>query len=210
MPCQPESEISTLAKPGLYHLKPIAALILAAGEASRFGACKQLIELDGTTMLQSCIDKANEVFPDSVFVVTGAYHREISTTIRQAKVIFNPNWEQGIGSSIACGVRAIERQHDAIMILLADQVAIEVHDLKTMVSSFNGSNIVCAHYAGSRGVPALFAQNTFNEMKRLKGNRGAKAILNRANENIIDIEILSAEIDIDTPADLEDLNLVRR
>lgn len=191
-------------------MKPIAALILAAGDASRFGACKQLIEINGTTMLQSCIDKANEVFPDSVFVVTGAYHREISTAIRHAKVILNPNWEQGIGSSIACGVRAIESQHDAIIILLADQVAVAVSDLKTIVSNFNGTNIVCARYAGSRGVPALFAQNAFNEMKKLKENKGAKTILNRSNENIIDIEILSAEIDIDTPADLEHLNLVRR
>ncbi len=191
-------------------MKPIAALILAAGDASRFGSCKQLIELDGTTMLQSCIDKANEVFPGSVFVVTGAYHREISTAIQHAKVIFNPNGEQVIGSSIACGVRAIESQHDAIMILLADQVAIAVSDLRTIVSNFNGSNIVCSRYAGSRGVPALFAQNAFNEMKRLKEDKGAKTILNRSNEKIIDIEILSGEIDIDTPADLEHLNLVRR
>ena len=191
-------------------MKPIAGLILAAGEASRFGACKQLIELGGTTMLQSCIDKANDVFPESVYVVTGAYHDEICTAIRNAKVILNSNWEQGIGSSIACGVSAIERDHDAIMILLADQVAIAASELNAMVSSFNGSNIVCARYAGSRGVPALFAQNAFNEMKRLKGNKGAKTILNRSNENIIDIEITNAVIDIDTPADLERFNLVSR
>ena len=105
-------------------MKPIAALILAAGESSRFGACKQLIELNGTTMLQSSIDKANKVFPGSVYVVTGAFHDEICTAIRNAEVILNSNWEQGIGSSIACGVSAIESKHDAIMILLADQVAI--------------------------------------------------------------------------------------
>lgn len=191
-------------------MKPIAALILAAGEASRFGACKQLIEINGTTMLQSCINKANEVFPGSVYVVTGAYHGEISTAIQDAKFILNSSWKQGIGSSIACGVREIESQHDAIMILLADQVAITVSDLKTMVTRFNGSNIVCARYAGSRGVPALFAQNSFNEMKKLKGKTGAKSILNQSNENIIDIEISNAVIDIDTPADLERFNQVSR
>ncbi len=161
-------------------------------------------------MLQRCIDKANEVFPESVYVVTGAYHDEICAAIRNAKVIINPNWEQGIGSSIACGVRAIENNHDAIMILLADQVAITASELNNLVSSFNGSNIVCARYAGSRGVPALFAQNTFNERKGLKGNCGAKIILNRSNENIIDIETSNAIIDIDTPADLERFNIVNR
>lgn len=184
-------------------MKRIAALIMAAGEASRFGVCKQLIELDGKTLLQRCIDTANEIFPRSVFVVTGAYHTDISAKIQHAEVIYNPNWKQGLGSSIAFGVRAIEDRYDAIMILLADQIAIEAFQLSELALNFNGSNTVCAYYAGSRGVPALFSQHSFDSLKRLNGNRGAKSLLNQADKDIIDIQIPQAGIDIDTPDDLE-------
>ena len=210
MPCKPEAEVGELTKWCIAPMKPIAALILAAGEAARFGACKQLTDLDGTTMLQRSIDKANEIFPGAVFVVTGAYHREISAAIQNANIIHNSNWRQGIGCSIACGVRVIEDQYDAIMILLADQITIEASQLKVMVSSFNGSNIVCARYAGSRGVPALFNRAVFGKLKALKADRGAKALLNQPNEDIVDIEIFQADIDIDTPSDLEQWKTARR
>ena len=180
----------------------IAALILAAGEASRYGSCKQLADLDGKSLLQQRIDVANEVLPNRVFAVTGAHHHRIAPAIEHAELLYNPDWKKGLGASIAYGVQTLQDRCDAIMIMLADQVAVDASHLGEMMDRFSGGNIVCARYKGSRGVPALFGRDCFDRLTKLKGNKGAKAFLNSVDRDVIEIDIPQAGIDIDTPEDL--------
>lgn len=207
--------------------KKIAVLIMSAGKASRFGSCKQLVIFNNkgnnvngekSTILQHVIDLANSLFQNrkqnDVFVVTGHYHNEIAKQIKSTQLIYNPDWEKGLGCSIAHGVKAISEkpamEYDGILILLADQVAINENHLKQIYGGFNGDNIVCARYQESNGVPALFPRSYFNYLRKLTGDKGAKWLLNRDNVNrcnteceIFSIDIQEAGIDIDTPDDLK-------
>lgn len=179
----------------------IEVLILAAGAASRFGSAKQLISHHGTSLVQRCIDKANGICPGRVSVVLGANHQQIEPQISGAKVILNNYWQQGLGASIAVGVENIDPQSDGLLILLADQVALTIDDLNLLVDAFDGGNTVSAYYADRRAVPALFPCSLYAELRALSGDSGAKAILQRSDIDLVEIDLPCAAVDIDTPAD---------
>ena len=96
----------------------IAALILAAGAASRFGSTKQLVDIKGKPMLQHCIDSATTVLPDSVYTVLGNQHEMITASISDSRIILNADWQKGLGYSIAAGVSALKDKYQGILILL--------------------------------------------------------------------------------------------
>ena len=181
--------------------QPIEVLILAAGAASRFGSAKQLISHHGKPLLQHSIDKANEVCPGRVSVVLGANHQQIEPQMSGAKVILNNHWQQGLGASIAVGVENVDPQSDGLLILLADQIALTTEDLKQLLKAFDGSNTVSAYYAGRRGVPAIFPRSLYADLRSLSGDSGAKALLQRGDINLVEIDLPQAAMDIDTPED---------
>ena len=188
----------------------IDVLVLAAGAASRFGSAKQLLIYRGRSLVQHCIDKANRLCPGRVFVVLGANQELIEPLISDAKIVRNHDWQQGLGVSIAAGIDNIDPQSDGLLILLADQVALTTDELNLLLDAFDGSNTVAAQYAGRRGVPAIFPPSLYAELKALSGDSGAKALLQRSDINITEIDLPSGAMDIDTPEDwavfLESLN----
>ena len=179
----------------------INAVILAAGSASRFGAAKQLLCHNGKSLVQRCIDVANAVFDTRVVVVVGANGQEVQSSIHSAEAIVNPQWQQGLSTSLACGVLTLDTQCDGVCILLADQVEITADHLTDLVNAFDGHNTVCAQYRGRRGVPAIFPRALFAELAHLSGDTGAKSLLQRLTDNVIAIDMPEAAIDIDTPKD---------
>jgi molybdenum cofactor cytidylyltransferase len=175
----------------------IAVLIMAAGASTRFGSPKQLAILQGQTLVQHCID--------SVSVVLGANHRQIEPEVSGAQIIVNQDWQQGLGSSIACGVKYIDRDADAVLVLLADQVQISADHIVVMAEAFVGDNIVCATYCGSRGVPAIFPRSVFSQLQALTGDNGAKAVLHNPPISVVEIALPEAALDIDRVEDLSQL-----
>ncbi|MCA9473658.1 MAG: nucleotidyltransferase family protein [Nitrospirales bacterium] len=187
--------------------RSIAALIMAAGYASRFGRCKQLTQVGGKALLQHSIDSAQAVCPGKVFAVSGAWHEALrkamhSEELRNVILIYHPDWSEGLGSSIARGVTGIGSHVDGILVLLADQIAVTAEDLLPLRRKFTGDNIVCSVYAGSRGVPAIFGRSSFGKLRELSGDRGAKALLYDEHVPVVECPLDHASIDVDTPEDL--------
>ena len=183
----------------------IAVLIMAAGAATRFGSPKQLAQYQGQTLLQRCIDGANAVFSKQVSVVLGAHADQIEPQISGAQVIINPDWQNGLGGSIACGASHIDPAARGVFILLADQIHIARDQLQVMAKAFEGDNIVAAHYCGVRGVPAIFPRSYFEQLQGLTEDSGAKTLLNNAEISVTEIALPEAELDIDRPEDLNKL-----
>lgn len=183
----------------------IAVLIMAAGASTRFGSPKQLAILQGQTLVQRCIDSASAMSPHSVSVVLGANHRQIEPEVSGAQIIVNQDWQQGLGSSIACGVKYIDRDADAVLVLLADQVQISADHIVVMAEAFVGNNIVCATYCGSRGVPAIFPRSVFSQLQALTGDNGAKAVLHNPPISVVEIALPEAALDINRVEDLSQL-----
>ena len=180
----------------------VAVLILAAGGSTRFGSPKQLAYFQGETLLQRCINSASEVFSNSITVVLGAHYEKIEPSVTGAQIVHNPLWHNGLGGSIAYGVKHIDHTAEAVLILLADQIYINAKEIRLMVEAFNGDNIVAAKYSGARGVPAIFPRSSFAGLGGLVGDVGAKKLLAMNKVPIIEISLPQAAVDIDHVEDL--------
>jgi len=186
----------------------IACLLLAAGSSSRFGGCKQLAPIDGKPLLVHSLERLAPLFDDSLFTVLGAAREQIRPhAARLSRVIEHRRWRDGIGSSIARGVAAIEAQLecDAILIALADQPRLGSDDYRRLVEHFDGERIVAAGYCGRAGVPAIFPAERFAMLKRLDGDRGARILLDELRDDIVSVPMPAAADDIDTLEDLRQM-----
>ena len=183
----------------------IAIIILAAGSSSRLGEPKQLLELNGKTLLQKAIEIGLEV-SDSVTVVLGANKKIIQPTISDypSQMAFNENWKEGMSSSIQIGMESLEDdKYDGVLIMLCDQPFVDVLLLKEIISVFvkTKQTIVASTYNEKIGVPALFGSSFFEKLKNLKGQGGAKALMMSHLDEVERVVFEKGEIDVDTQED---------
>lgn len=184
-------------------------LVLAAGAATRFGSPKQLARLGGESLLLRAVTRATEVAGHAVTVVLGARAADIAPMLRHspASVIVNRQWEEGLGSSVRAGVANLAGSTEAVLITLADQVAVTGFDLKRLITAWRQQPdwIVAASYSGQVGVPAIFPASCFGALAELRGDVGARQLLHRMADRCVRIPMPNAAIDIDTPEDLQRL-----
>lgn len=183
----------------------VACLLLAAGASTRFGSCKQLALLDGKPLVLHALERLAPLFDENLFTVLGAAREEIRPhAARLSRVIEHPRWRDGIGSSIARGVAAIEARLDCngILIALADQARLTSDDYRRLAEHFDGNRIVAAFYAGNAGVPAIFPADQFSRLRKLNGDRGARSLLKKMRDEIVTVPMPAAVDDIDTIEDL--------
>ncbi|RMF97905.1 MAG: nucleotidyltransferase family protein [Gammaproteobacteria bacterium] len=184
----------------------LAALLLAAGAGRRFGGPKQLAELHGEPLLLRALSQANAVAGAGTWVVLGARAAELAPLLaaRDARVLVNPAWTEGIGASIRHGVAELGGQADAVLILLADQPAVGSDDLQRLVAAWRAApeRPAAAGLAGRPVVPAIFPASWFPALSRLRGDRGARGLLREAQALSL-VPMPAAGVDIDRPEDLK-------
>jgi molybdenum cofactor cytidylyltransferase len=182
------------------------AVVLAAGASTRFGSPKQLVRVAGRPLLHSAIAHAADVAGSAVSVVLGAHAAELTPllTHSQALIVINRDWREGIASSIRAGVSRLPPSCNAVLLMLADQAAITAEDLKRLVSTWRRQPdyIVAARYGMTTGVPAVFPRSVFSDLAALRGDMGARVLLQRNPDRVVRVPMASAAIDIDTPEDL--------
>lgn len=185
-------------------LSNLAIVILAAGSSSRLGRPKQLLTLQGKTLLQKSIEAALEV-SQNVVVVLGANTQLIHPTISHypIKITLNKNWENGMSSSIQTGMSIIDdKNYEAVLIMLCDQPFVEAPLLKKMIDTFrqNEAAILASSYESKIGVPAIFSINFFPKLRQLSGQQGAKFLIRNNLEQTQKFTFEKGIIDIDTEA----------
>lgn len=180
-------------------------LILAAGASTRLGQPKQLVTLGGRPALHRVIASAAEL-NRPITVVVGARAPELSRLLAQSpvSVVVNRHWEEGLASSLRAGIAALPPGCEAVLVLLGDQVAVTGDDLKKLVAAWRGepSLLAAAAYDGHAGVPAIFPHICFGELNELRGDRGARTVLERNSYRVVRVPMPNAALDLDTPEDL--------
>lgn len=181
-------------------------LVLAAGAARRFGSPKQLARLDGEPLLLRAVRRATEVSGHAVSVVLGANAAGIAPLLRNspATVVVNRQWEEGIASSLRAGVAQLPGSTGAVLVMLADQVAVTAFDLRRLIAAWQQQPelLVAATYDGEAGVPAIFPAHSFPMLLELRGDMGARRVLHRMADRCIRLPMPNAGVDVDTPEDL--------
>src|SRR5688572_2141379 len=187
----------------------VDVLILAAGAGRRFGGNKLLALWRGRPLLDYVLEKAKSLDTASVNLVSGAYVTELENFLARSNYFNNPlikhffyaDWQLGMGNSLAFGVAQVPPKN-SVLVLLADQPLIELADLQKMLAlgQQHPTRIICAEFAGTLGVPALFPPEYKNRLSVLSGDRGAKALLSQTD--VITLPLANAAVDIDLPSDL--------
>ncbi|MGE5259422.1 MAG: nucleotidyltransferase family protein [Actinomycetota bacterium] len=188
----------------------IAAIVLAAGRSSRMGPLNKLLErLGGKAVVARVVSAAIASGADPVVVVTGFESDRVEEVLRglSATFIHNPDFEEGMSSSIHAGIKALPKDCDGAMILLGDMPAIAASDLEALMAAFakGGSEAICVPVRdGKRGNPLLWGRSYFAEMMQLSGDAGAKQLIAKHQAHVVEVEVESDGIfaDVDTPEDL--------
>jgi len=192
----------------------ISVLIPAAGASRRLGQTKQLVKFMGKSLLQSAIDHAISIEPLEIIVVTGAAANEIEADIApvsdahtKVRIVHNPLWMNGIGSSIAKGISALSNHAEGVLILLADQWRIEAVDLQNLARVWiqDSSRIVVSRDGDYQGPPVIFPRDCFSALGHLNDDQGAQAVIQANLERQFLLDISNASTDLDTPEDLTKL-----
>lgn len=189
-------------------------VVLAAGASRRFGSPKQLVRVDGRPMLHTVVANAVSVAGAAVTVVLGAHAAELAGLLRHtpATVLVNRNWEEGMGGSLRLAVNRLPGAPDGVLVMLADQLAVSVEDLRRLVAAWrrNPESMIAATYGNVVGVPAIFPRRFFPAMVGLRGDQGARVLLQRDPGVVVRVPLPNAAIDIDVPEDLLELEARRR
>ncbi len=185
----------------------VSLVILAAGAASRMGKIKQLLPWENTTLLGHAIKQGLGSKVTLTSVVLGANHDQILSgeDFSEVEFFINAAWENGIGCSIAYGMRQLleSSKPDAVIVTLADQPLVSSEYIDRLIDKFYKSqkSIIATAYKGSPGVPALFAKKYFNDIMSLTGDTGAKKLMLRNKDDIDTLDGSKIIQDIDTIKD---------
>lgn len=186
---------------------PVAAVVLAAGGSARMGHPKQLILHDGEPLVVRAARSAAGAGADPVIVVLGAHAagiRPVLSGLAGVRVVVNSNWERGLASSLATGLRAAvdDEGCDGVLVTLADQPLVDAGILRALIARFHsGARIVASGYAGEPGVPALFGREHVPALVELTGDTGAGQWLRARSPEVAIVPLEVAALDLDTPAD---------
>jgi len=190
----------------------IGVIILAAGVSSRLGSPKQLLPYAGKTLLQHTLQVALDSIADTVVVVFGAHEEQISSLIdpHPAQIVINTDWQEGMASSIRCGINTLTATYpttEGAILMLCDQPYVTPALLNDLITAHTTTSkaIAASRYGDVLGVPALFHKSAFPELLQLKGDVGARVIINQHHNDVAIVPFPKGNVDIDTPEDYEQL-----
>lgn len=189
--------------------RSVFAVVLAAGCASRFGRTKQLEVVDGAALVRRAAELAREACGNNTILVTGHDCTAVANAAGDAArfLVINDRHTEGLGISIATAARTVSHAADAILLMLADQPLITVSHLQALMKTWSGADdeIVATSFSGTMGPPVLFPRNAYPDLARLTGDRGARSVLQDKSYTMKTIKFEDAQVDIDTPIDLANL-----
>jgi nicotine blue oxidoreductase len=181
----------------------VAGLVLAAGEGSRLGGPKALVELDGERLVDRAVRVLRDGGCEPVYVVAGAVTLEVAG----ATTVVNDAWASGMASSLHAGLAALPDSAEAVVISLVDQPAIGADVVDRLVRRIHeGHQLVVATYDGKPRNPVGVARPLWAAVSASAvGEEGVRAIIREHPDQVAPVECadIADPTDIDTPADLD-------
>jgi molybdenum cofactor cytidylyltransferase len=179
------------------------------------GAPKQLLPVSGTVLLATVLEETLRSNLDAVVLVLGHRSRDIRSALGERlahpklKIAENPRYEEGISTSIRCGLQQVESDHDHVMILLADMPYVNARLINLLLRQFVDSQkpLGAIRMKGRRFHPVVFSRRFYGELKELRGDVGARGLFDTYEDQVclVEPEEPFDPRDIDTPEDYADL-----
>ncbi len=182
---------------------------MAAGQSSRMGRAKALLDAGGESFLERAVRTLKEGGCDEVVVVLDPEARTLAAQAEDAGV--RSAWGDGAGAeqidSLRSGLRALPGSVEAALVLPVDHPLVESRTVAQLIEAFRERRapIVLPVYAGERGHPVLFSETVFSELLSPTLREGARSVVHAHKDVLEEVEVSDRGvlIDVDTPDEYE-------
>jgi molybdenum cofactor cytidylyltransferase len=178
----------------------VSTILLAAGESHRMGRPKLLLAFGGSTILGKTIDNLLSSRVEEVILVLGAEADAMKQVIadRPVKVVVNPDYHEGMSTSLRAGLKQADSKAQRVMVALADQPLIEKDTYNRLIEESLCCNkgIIVPAYQKKRGNPAIFSIKYKRELLGLEGDVGGREILRRHPDDTLEVAVDSQSVTI--------------
>lgn len=188
----------------------ITAIVPAAGLSSRMGQNKLLMRFDGKSLIERAVDTLIASGVEEVVVVLGHEANLIRRQLegKQVRLVENPDYQQGLSTSVRAGVGAVAEGADAIMIYLADQPLLQSDEIRRLILAFAeakraGKSIVVPFFGNERGNPVILDRSYREKVLDIAGDVGCRRVIKSHPEQVFPVQMESDHVirDVDTPED---------
>ena len=185
----------------------ISAIVLSAGKSERMGRPKALLPFRGRTFLENILEAISRSSIGHTSVVVGHHRKEIEGSVPAPSLVFNPNYEQGMVTSLQAGIRALPPDSIGAFLFLVDHPLVESETIEAMIPSLAPDRIVQPTFGGRRGHPVFFGAEVLKEILQLPASQGADVVVRKDPSRIVEIPVNTPGIlvDVDTPEEYQKL-----
>ena len=189
------------------HPKRIAAVVLAAGRSTRMrGPNKLLAEIARRPLVRIVAEEALASRADPVIVVAGHQRAEVEKALAglRVRIVHNPDFAEGLGTSLRAGIAAVPADSDAAIVCLGDMPRVDAALMNRLIAAFDpdrGALVVVPTFEGKRGNPVLWSRRFFPDLMAIEGDVGARHLIGRYSEAVAEVPVegKATLIDVDTP-----------
>jgi molybdenum cofactor cytidylyltransferase len=193
-----------IAQPAGRH---VAGIVLAAGRSTRMGGPNKLLaEVGGKTLVRIAAEQVLASRARPVVVVTGHQRGEVEAALKGLAVTFahNPDFAQGLSTSLKAGIAALPAEADGAIVCLGDMPQVDAALIERLIAAFDpekGALVVVPTIAGKRGNPVVWSRRFFADLARLEGDIGARHLIVSYPEAVVEVPMTGrgALVDVDTP-----------
>jgi molybdenum cofactor cytidylyltransferase len=188
----------------------IAAIVLAAGRSTRMGAVNKLIaEIGGKPLVRIAAEQALASRASPVIVVTGHERERVEAALNglPVRVVHNPDYAEGLGTSLKAGIAAVPDDADGAIVCLGDMPQVNAALIDKLIAAFDparGALVVVPSIAGRRGNPVVWSRRFFHDLMAINGDIGARHLIGSYAEAVAEVLVEgdAALTDVDTPESL--------
>jgi len=188
----------------------IAAVVLAAGRSTRMGAVNKLIaEIGGKPLVRIAAEQALASHASPVIVVTGHERERVEAALKglPVRLVHNPDYAEGLGTSLKAGIAAVPAEADGAIVCLGDMPQVSSALIDKLVAAFDperGALVVVPSIAGRRGNPVVWSRRFFHDLAQVQGDIGARYLIGSYAEAVVEVLVAddAALTDVDTPESL--------
>jgi len=185
----------------------VAALVLAAGRSTRMGGPNKLIaEISRRPLVRIAAEEALASRAKPVIVVTGHQRDQVEAALEAlpVRLVHNPDFAQGLGTSLKAGIAAVPADADGVVVCLGDMPQVDAGLIDRLIAAFDPERaalVVVPTFEGKRGNPVLWSRRFFPDLMTLEGDVGARHLIGRYPEAVVEVPVdgKATLVDIDTP-----------
>ena len=185
----------------------VAAIVLAAGRSTRMGGPNKLVaEIAQRPLVRIAAEEALASRAKPVIVVTGHQRPEVEKALAglPVRIVHNPDFAEGLGTSLRAGIMAVPPDADSVIVCLGDMPQVDASLIDRLIAAFDparGALVVVPTFEGKRGNPVLWSRRFFPDLMAIEGDVGARHLIGRYPEAVVEVAVdgRGAFVDIDTP-----------